>query len=108
MPLLHFPIAKLPIEQISERHSASITRESEELLHSYGNEFPMECAGIANRDKRVVLKALLESPEPRSLRATAAIAGLICFGARSEIGIVTRPHTSLGQQVVAGCSPSLG
>jgi hypothetical protein len=87
------PLSKQAVEHISETHFATITRADEDIETFFDKTFPMEFQGLADRDKRIVLKALLESSQPRSMRVVAAIAGLTCFCARSEV--VTRPHAVL-------------
>jgi MYND finger len=83
-------LTKEAIEKISEMHFATITRADEDRETVFDKNFPMECQGLVDSEKRVVLKALLESSQPRSIHSVAAIAGLTCFGARAEV--VSRPY----------------
>jgi hypothetical protein len=52
--------------------------------------FPIECQGLQSAEKRLILKALLDS-EDKSLLVVATIAGMACFGSRSLA--LTRPNT---------------
>jgi hypothetical protein len=80
------------IEQIAETHFAIIEAPDGDVESKFlVKDFPMECQGLQDDDKRFVLKAVLETKEDKSLRMAATAAGLACFGARSEN--VTRPYT---------------
>jgi hypothetical protein len=79
------------IEQIAETHFAIIEMPDGDVQFKSIMDFPMECQGLQDADKRFVLKAVLETKEDKSLRMAATAAGLACFGARSQS--VTRPYT---------------
>jgi hypothetical protein len=82
------PLTRQTIEYAADAHFATV-RRSGEVVFEFDRDFPMECQGLQNTDKRFVLKALLES-KTKSLLVAAGTAGMASFSARAEHPI--RPY----------------
>jgi hypothetical protein len=76
------------IETFAETHFASI-KQPFGAGSTFDIDFPAECHGLKNAEKRLVLKALLNSKD-KSLLVAAAKAGMACFAGRSCA--VTQPY----------------
>jgi hypothetical protein len=94
------PLSIQVVENIVQSYFATIStcdRSNEPgsvfvaALPTSDSELLSECRGLLDTEKRLVLKTLLQSSQPRSMLVSATIAGLSCFGARGTP--VTRPRT---------------
>jgi hypothetical protein len=79
------------IERFADTHFASIQHPDADYgIYQVHADFPIECQGLQSTEKRILLKALLESKD-KSLLVVATIAGMVCFGGRSLAA--SRPST---------------
>ena len=95
------PLSKDGLERVTENIFATIQRDDrDEIIERIDQDFPMECGGLQDPAKRVLLRALIESKEEKSLLVEAAIVGYACFSARSCM--VVRAYVIPHLEVAAG------